>query len=140
MGGPFVYGLARFCSAVLPDADPRATLESIARTGRGALGSGTGAKAGLHGRLRVRLVESPGGASGIARSAFCVFGCLRSAATAGLLPRPGEPVADRVPHRLGPALRADLREDAVHVRLDGRLAENEPFADLPVGQPLADER
>jgi hypothetical protein len=59
---------------------------------------------------------------------------------AGAVTRPGEPVADRKSHRLGSALRADFREDAVHVRLDRRLAENEPFTDLPVGQPFADER
>lgn len=52
----------------------------------------------------------------------------------GAVPRSGEPVADRVPHRLSPALRADFREDAIRVRLDGRLAQNEQ-RESPSGQP-----
>src|SRR5262249_12552492 len=61
-------------------------------------------------------------------------------ATATATARLGESVANRVPDRLGPALDPDFREDAVHVRLYRRLAEEEPLADLPVGQPLADQR
>src|SRR5580658_1873391 len=54
--------------------------------------------------------------------------------------RDGQPVGYRVPDRLGPALHGGLGEDAVHVGLDRRLAEDEPFADLAVRQALADER
>src|SRR5580698_8640065 len=54
--------------------------------------------------------------------------------------RHGQPVGYRVPDGLGPALHGGLGEDAVHVGLDRRLAEDEPFADLAVRQALADER
>ena len=40
---------------------------------------------------------------------------------------------------LGATLHAELRQQAGHVVLDGLLGEEQPFADLAVGQPVADQ-
>jgi signal transduction histidine kinase len=57
----------------------------------------------------------------------------------GVLGVPLAEYAGRVGRRLGAALHAQLGEQAGDVVLDRLLGQEEPFTDLPVGEPLADQ-